>query len=300
MNNISFEARTSMDLNKLKCFYEVALRGSYVLVGKSFGKTSAAIGQSVRDLEKYLDCALFKRTYRGLTLTKEGQILFEGASKIFKEAQLLENTLKSQKKALNHLKVLATVGITSDWVSKFVPSFLEKHPKVTLEISSLTSMAAFDLYQYDVYLGEIFKKDPKYIYKPIKEFCYNFYAAPQYIEKYGHPKTIEDLKNHRLIEFNIRRVSGFCKSTDFFEFINAEERKTIAIDSTMGEYQLAKAGVGIACLCDELSVLKESNLVPLLKDMGPIRVETFFVYPETLRENKIVKSLFNEIKDQVN
>jgi DNA-binding transcriptional LysR family regulator len=124
----------------------------------------------VRDLEKYLDCALFKRTYRGLTLAQEGQLLFEGASKIFKETEILENALRATKNTAMRIRMLATMGITSDWISRFVPAFLEKHPKVALEISSLTNMAAFDLYQYDVYIGEIFKKDPKYIYKPIKNF----------------------------------------------------------------------------------------------------------------------------------
>jgi DNA-binding transcriptional LysR family regulator len=285
-----------MDLNKLKYFYQVALKGNYELAGKALGKSSVAVGQHLRDLEKYLDCSLFKRTYRGLTLTKEGHLLLEGATKIFKEAQLLENAIKPNKKSPTHLKVLATAGITSDWASRFIPSFLENHPKVTLDISSLTSLSVFDIYQYDVYIGEIFKKDPKYIYNFIKDFSYNFYASREYIEKYGEPKTLEDLKNHRLIEFNIRRVYGFCKSTDFFEFINREERKAISIDSTLGEYKLAKAGVGIACLCEELSFLKESNLIPVLKEITPIKVETFFVFPETLRGNKIIKSLFNEIK----
>ena len=85
-------------------------------------------------------------------------------------------------------------------------------------------------------------------------------------------------------------------STDFFDFINAEKKQIISIDSTMGEYKLAKAGVGIACLCEELSVLKESNLIPVLKDIAPIKVETFFVFHESLRGNNIIKSLFSEIE----
>jgi len=195
--------------------------------------------------------------------------------------------------------VLATVGITSDWLSRFVPSFLEKHPDVTLEISSLTSLDAFELYQYDVYIGEVFRKDPKYVYKFLKDFQYNFYASPEYIEKYGYPKNLEDLKNHRLIEFNIRRVSGAFKSTDFFEAINTEERQKISIDSTIGEYKLAEKGVGIACLCEELSFLRESNLIQVLKDIQPVSVATYFVYHETLRENKIVKVLLHETKSHV-
>lgn len=285
-----------MNLYKLKCFHEVALRGTYELAAKSLERHSVSIGQNVRDLEKYLDCNLFKRTYRGLTLTQEGQLLFEGASKIFKETELLENALRKTKNKPMEIRILATMGITSDWVSRFIPTFLEKHPKVGLEISSLTNMAAFELYRYDVYIGEIFKKDPKYVYKPIKNFQYNFYASPEYINKYGHPETAGDLQNHRLIEFNIRRVSGFYKSTDFFESLNMNITNKISIDSTIGEYKLATAGVGIACLCNELSFLKDSNLVPVLTDLGPIEVETYFVFHETLQGNKIITSLLNEIK----
>src|SRR3990167_10245765 len=104
-----------MDLNKLKCFFEVALQGNYVLAGKTLHKTSVAVGKSVRDLEKSLYCFLFRRTYRGLTLTKEGQTLLESATKIFKEAHQVENFIKTNKKETVLLKILATVGITSDW-----------------------------------------------------------------------------------------------------------------------------------------------------------------------------------------
>jgi DNA-binding transcriptional LysR family regulator len=285
-----------MDLNKLKFFYEVVLKGTYELAGKTLNRSAVAVGQNVRDLEKSLGHMLFRRTYRGLTLTKEGQVLFEGAARIFKEDKLLEQTLKLNKQELNCIKILATAGITSDWISRFVPSFLKKHPTLTLEISSLTSMAAFDLYEYDVYMGEILKKDPKYVYKFIKGFRYNFYASAEYIERHGYPKGVEDLKNHRLIEFNIRRVSGFYKSTDFFEFINANERQRVSIDSTLGEYQLVKGGVGIGCLCEELSFLKGSNLIPLLTNIEPMIVDVFFVFHEAFRDNKILLSLLKEVK----
>src|SRR5436305_87811 len=130
----------------------------------------------------------------------------------------------------------------------------------------------------------------------LKNFRYNFYASPGYINKYGHPNETTDLQNHRLIEFNIRRVSGFYKSTDFFEAIHKEGIKKVSIDSTLGEYQLAVAEAGIACLCEELSFLPNSTLVPVLTDLGPIEVETYFVFHESLRDNKIVTSLLKEIK----
>jgi hypothetical protein len=91
-------------------------------------------------------------------------------------------------------------------------------------------------------------------------------------------------------------VSGFYQSTDFFEKLNVEGSKKITIDSTIGEYKLATAEVGIACLCDELSFLKGSNLVSVLTDLEPIEAETYFVFHETLRSTKVITSFFNEIK----
>lgn len=114
-------------------------------------------------------------------------------------------------------------------------------------------MAAFDLYHYDVYTGEIFKKDPKYIYKPIKNFRYNFYASPEYIKKSGHPKTAEDLTGHRLIEFNIRRVSGFYKSTDFFKSLDTDLTEAITIDSIIGELNSPHQASALLAYGEELS-----------------------------------------------
>lgn len=146
-------------------------------------------------------------------------------------------------------------------------------------------------------MGEILKKDPKYVYKFVKTFRYHFYASPTYIKRHGQPKGPKDLKNHRIIEsLNLifDGFQGFLKQPSFFEEIDANEDQKILIDSTMGEYKLAEAGVGIACLCEELSDLKDSNLVPVLTDVGPLTVEIYFVYHDSLRGNKTIKALLNE------
>jgi hypothetical protein len=80
------------------------------------------------------------------------------------------------------------------------------------------------------------------------------------------------------------------------ESLNTNITNKISIDSTIGNFKLATAGVGIACLCKELSFLKDSNLVPVLTNLGAIEVETYFVFHETLRGNKVITSLLNEIK----
>jgi hypothetical protein len=64
----------------------------------------------------------------------------------------------------------------------------------------------------------------------------------------------------------------------------------------MGEYQLVKDGVGIGCLCEELSFLKDSNLIPLLANIEPMIVDVFFVFHEAFRDNKIILSLLKEVK----
>lgn len=285
-----------MDLHKLKCFYQVALSGNYVLAGKIIKTTSAAIGRNVRDLEKELDCQLFRRKYHGVALTPEGHILFEVASKIFDDIRLAETILKPKEKSINCIKILATVGITSDWLSKFIPSFLETHPNVDIEISSLTSMLNFRTHEHDVYIGNIEKNEPNYIYHHIKDFRYNFYASQEYLKKNGVPKTIDDLKKHRLIEFNIKRLIDLNKLNLSSSFKKNDAGHRISIDSTIGEYQLAEAGVGIACLCEELSYLKSSSLVRILQEFSPLTIPAFYVFHETYKDNPLVKDLLETLK----
>jgi len=67
----------SVKLDLYNIFCEVAKQQSFSRAAKRLYMTQPAISQAIMNLEKELDIRLFTRTSKGVTLTNEGELLFE-------------------------------------------------------------------------------------------------------------------------------------------------------------------------------------------------------------------------------
>ena len=67
--------KTKLDYYRI--FYETARYASFSTAAKHLYISQSAISQCIRQLEQDLNTALFNRSRRGVTLTKEGMLLFQ-------------------------------------------------------------------------------------------------------------------------------------------------------------------------------------------------------------------------------
>lgn len=70
-------------LNALRSFVVAARTGSFLKAAEELRVTPAAISRSIRSLEEYLGCPLFRRMHRHVALTAQGQFYFDGLHEIF-------------------------------------------------------------------------------------------------------------------------------------------------------------------------------------------------------------------------
>lgn len=284
-----------MDLNKLRLFYHVASVGSFTKASGHVGINSTVLSRHIHDLEEDLGCPLFVRHFRGVHLTQNGQKLYKAAETILNELRTTEEILRHQSgEEKNNLTVLATKGLTTDWVVDCIPDFVKLHPSVQIQISSQLEFPEHPQQSFDVFIGHVSKKEKGFIYKPVKDFYFRLYASRQYLNKCGIPQSLDDLKEHQLIGFAINK---FCSLA-----YNQKKQKGkkysipkpfICIDSTLGEFKLVEAGLGIASLCNEESFLKGSDLVPVLPHLDPVKIEVSFVYPEEFDDIQLIHSFYD-------
>ncbi len=110
-------------------------------------------------------------------------------------------------------------------------------------------------------------------------------ASPSYLGRYGMPRTLEDLKNHRLVHY----VSSFGSKPDGFEYFDGKQTRQIAMKSvvtvsTIDAYKAAAlAGLGI-CQNPWIGVrdhLKRGELVEVLPNYRPRSTShAKIVYPQ--------------------
>ena len=91
-----------MQLHQLVYFIKVAEKGSINKAAEELFLSQPNLSQSIKSLEQEIGVPLFIRNNKGTTLTEDGKKLYEYASVIIQQMEIIERmSLKEQQKALS-------------------------------------------------------------------------------------------------------------------------------------------------------------------------------------------------------
>lgn len=134
-----------------RIFYYVAKYGSFSKAAEVLMHNQPNLTRTVKTLEKELGCVLFSRSHKGVTLTPEGEKLFEHISAAFEhisaaEEELIEN--RSLKKGF------VSIGVTEIALRCFILPILSryknKHPGVRMKISNSSTAQAISMIESEL------------------------------------------------------------------------------------------------------------------------------------------------------
>ena len=82
---------------------------------------------------------------------------------------------------------------------------------------------------------------------------YHIYGSPKYLEKFGYPKTINDLNKHKFISFG-KGAPSPVYNPDWALKVgmkeNGKRKPIMKVNSVMGLLLAVESGVGLAALPD--------------------------------------------------
>ena len=82
-----------LDSRQLLAMMVLARTGSFTATGKQLCLTQSAVSHAIKALEEELECALFERTGRGVTLTTNGQKFIPYVERILTEMEAARGVL---------------------------------------------------------------------------------------------------------------------------------------------------------------------------------------------------------------
>lgn len=283
-----------MDVNQLKTFCSVAKLRSFSKASNEVHLTQSAISRQVAQLEEDLGVRLFIRKRDGIVLTQQGELLLDRARKIVADVETLRNVVAAtDMNVKGSLKVSMTVGLASMWVPFFLKKFGEQYPDVSLEILANDEDVILESREADVAIRPLMKGRPDLEQKYLQTFNMKLYASPEYLEKFGIPKTVEDLKNHRLLDYGrgptpYDEMSWHMKlGLDYGE----AHKPYISVNSGSSLFELAEQGLGITALAEEFIAVKPNSLVNVLPEVKGTDVDIFYIYPKELAQFKHITIL---------
>ena len=282
-----------MDWDKLRIFHAAARAGSFTRAGDTLSMSQSAVSRQVSTLEQELGVSLFHRHARGLILTEQGELLFRTAREVFLKLDAVRTRLSDAKqRPSGKLRVTTTVGLGSTWLTARLDEFVDLFPDIQLEVILADEELDLSMREADVAIRLRQPVQPDLIQRKLFTVHFHLYAAPRYVKRFGHPKTIDELDEHRIVTFG-DNAPAYLRDMNWLEGAGREHDNpriaVLRVNNVVALKRAVQHGVGIAMLPDYL-IEADSGLVQLIPGADVPIFDTYFVYPSELRNTARIKA----------
>ncbi|WP_459742999.1 LysR substrate-binding domain-containing protein [Pseudomonas sp. 3A(2025)] len=195
-------------LRDLLLFVTIAKRSSFASAGAELGISPAHVSKRLATLEHTLNCKLFNRTTRRVSITREGEAMLVWARKILEDVETMLDTAHGDKvEPKGLLRITTSQRLGRFHVAPVLALLRKRYPKldVWLELTDKRTDLIGEQFDIDIRVGEISEQHliAHRIVSSERILC----AAPSYLEQRGHPASLADLTRHDCLLFRDRDSS---------------------------------------------------------------------------------------------
>lgn len=256
-----------MELDGIDIFVKVVQAGSFSRAAKQLGMPNSTVSAKVSALEKRLGVSLLQRTTRKLHITQAGEAYFRRCAQALAELQAAEKELETERgEPSGLLRLTAPVEIGHNLLPALVHAFIDKYPKMTVEVMVTNHVLDLVAEGIDLAIRAGDLKDSRLIAKRFVLGQFSLWASPSYLANRPAPRHPKDLAAHQCLEFlpfKNRRI----ELSNGKEKVAVAPHGRVAADDFETLRSLAVLGNGIAFLPGFLCAdeAKQNKLVPVLR-----------------------------------
>ena len=282
-------------LESMRTFVRVADMQSFTKAADTLGLSRSVVSGHVADLERYLGTRLVHRTTRRVGVTADGAEYREHCRRILADLETADEALKRTRvRPQGRLRVDVPEAFGRHLLIPALPKFTARYPDLQLEVQFNDRIIDLIEEQVDVAVRVGAVKSPNLIARRIVNTRLLTCASPDYLQEYGEPTELKQLRDHKLIGYsspNGRRPWKwtFQKGSDQRD---VAFRFNVAFNSAEARILAAVKGVGIVQSMDLLlaEALSSGRLRAILKDWSAEGAPISIVYPAVLRESAKVRA----------
>lgn len=244
----------AVKLELYKVFKEVAEAGNITAAAQALYISQSAVSQSIKQLETALQARLFSRSPRGVTLTGEGQMLYEYVRSALSLLSTGEDKLsQAQQLLLGTLTIGASDTVTSLFLTPYLEAFHRKHPGIRLKIVSGRSAKVLSLLKSGV-VDIAFASSPSDKTNLLDFPCFEthsvFVAGSDYPCDFDHVYSLQEIAAFPLILLE-RKASSRVFLEQYFLKRGVTLTPEIELSSRSLLVDMAAIGLGVAGVTEE-------------------------------------------------
>lgn len=241
--------RAIQDWDAVRLFLQVARRGSFRAAAEQLGQSVNALRRNVEDLERQLGVTLLTRHVDGIRITPEGEEVFAAAQRMEAASFGLVRARDRVDPAISgEVRLAVTEGLGTFWVGPRLVDFQRSYPKLVIDMSCAMHSADVLRMEADASVQLTRPTSPDLKVVKLGRMHAMPFAAKSYIDRYGVPKTLEELLRHRICLQITETVAGTKAGYDAI-FPGIPKPGFVAMQTNVGSahyWAIAKgAGLGL-------------------------------------------------------
>lgn len=272
-----------VQLNDIALFVEVAKRKSFSHAAEVLDMPTSTLSRRITELEQGIGTRLLNRSTRKIELTEAGALYYERCRHLVEEAQTAHEQLQDmavQPKGL--LRVSMPTSLAQLFLPDVLPEFAQQYPDIECDID--VNMLPVDPISnpYDLTLRFGKQPDSNLIARQIVLMAHHLYASRDYLERYGEPRSPQDLTHHECLRHSMRDETSYwiLHSGDKVERIPVLGHLSANNIGMLSRFAIQGLGITPLPVFDALEkVIRQRGLVRVLPDWNLTPIPLFALLP---------------------
>jgi len=190
-------------IDAMRAFVTVVNEGTFTRAADRLELSPQLVSKYVSQLEQHLGVRLLNRTTRKIHLTEAGASYHLRAQQILNDIDDTENELGDlQTEARGLLRISAPTSFAIHHMATLLSRFQQAHPAVGIDLQLSDRKVDIVEEGFDIALRIGHLKSSSLIAKRIAPVRVVMCASPDYLNRYGIPRSPEDLRDHRFLSYS--------------------------------------------------------------------------------------------------
>jgi len=292
------------NLTDIAIFVQVVDSGSFTAAAERLELSKSVVSKYITRLENKLGVRLLNRTTRRLSLTEAGRIFYSRSLRGLQQIEEAENEvlcLQDAPRGTLRLNTPMSFGILH--IAPQLADFLALYPELSVDMNLDDRKVDLVEEGFDLAVRISDLPDSSLVARRLGPCRHVVCATPDYLQRYGIPRTPEDLRKHNTITYR------YQESPNEWHFLSPEKEGYVSVpvsgsiqmNNSLALRETLLQGVGIT-LTPTFVVgpdIRAGRLQPVLSNYHTAELSIYIIYPQRRHLSPKVRAFIDFMAERI-
>lgn len=270
-------------LEEIETFLTVMELGTVTAAASRLNLSKSVVSKRIADLEVSLGAALFRRNAGRIVATDAAYPLADrlrsALSELRAAAESVAWTMDGPRVLRGRLKISLPMSFGRAYMGPVLTSFAADNPELELLIDydDRSRDLAAEGIDVAIRIGKL--RDTALKARKLCEDRMIACASPDYLARFGEPKTLDDLQAHQVIGYTNVANARAWELSGKGRAVALPSRITTNSGDAIRDFVIAGLGLAIVPGFIAAEAIADGRLVPVLTKLAPQRLQVSVVWP---------------------